>query len=126
MNTTTTTGNDTGEPKINGRPRRPMPGERERILAEWATSGMPVDEMAAQTGWSPYTLYRWRLDAGGGKAPKGARPSKAKLLAVPRPTSLATGVWAAEVAMSSGISVRLSAGSAPAWIAQLVRELKSC
>ena len=127
MNTTTATENGTEDRKIT-RLRRPEPGERERVVAEWAASGKSVEEVAALTGWSPYTLYRWRLDAGQGKRskPKPAPSSQPKLVAVPRPTSLATGAWAAEVTVSPGVSVRLSSSCSPAWAGHLVRELKSC
>jgi transposase-like protein len=124
MNTTTTE-NGTNERKIT-RPRWPAPGERERVVAEWAASGKTVEEMAAQTGWSTHTLYRWRLDVRHGRGGSGATPSRPKLLPVPKPASGAPGAWAAEVAIGTGISMRLSAVCPPAWVGQLVRELKSC
>ena len=34
----------------------PEPGERERVVAEWAATGKKVEEMAVATGWSVYTL----------------------------------------------------------------------
>ena len=85
MNTTTSE-SGTDEGKL-ARPRRPEAGERERVVAEWAASGKTVDEMAAKTGWSTFTLYRWRLDAGQGKRsrPKVAPSPPTKLLSVPRP-----------------------------------------
>ena len=94
-------------------------------MAEWAASGKSAEEMAAITGWSPYTLYRWRLDAGLGKKAKGASPLRAKLLPVPKPSSPVAGAWVAEVTVA-GMSVRLAAGCPPSWVGQLVRELQPC
>ncbi len=124
MNTTTRE-NGTNEGKIT-RPRWPAPGERERVVAEWAASGKTVEEMAAQTGWSTHTLYRWRLDVRHGKGRNGATASRPKLLAVPKPTSAAPGAWAAEVMIACGISVRLAEGCSASWAGRLLRELKVC
>jgi transposase-like protein len=125
MNTTTIE-NETNEAKVKTR-RHPEPGERVRVLAEWATSGKTVEEMVAATGWSSYTLYRWRAEAGQGKRtkPKAPPPPRPKMLAVPKPTAAAPGTWAAEVLIGS-VSVRLSAGCPVTWAGQLVRELKPC
>ena len=91
-------------------------------MAEWAASGKKVAEIAKETGWSPWTLYRWRADARGGKAGKKVgRP----MLAVPRP-EVAMGQWAAEVAMGNGLRVRLAAGCAPRWAAETIAELRRC
>jgi len=112
-----------GERKVKEN-RSPEPGERERVVAEWAATGKKVEEMAVATGWSVYTLYRWRSDIRAEKTPK--QTCATKLLAVPKPVSAMCGAWAAEVTMGSGLSVRLSAGCTPAWAAQLVGELKRC
>lgn len=120
---TTTIGDGTEEVKPNG--RRPEPGERERVLADWAASGRTVEQMAAATGWSTYTLYRWRHTAGARKSPKIKPAKRPSLLPVPKPPSAVTGSWAAEVAIGT-VSVRLSPGSPVGWIGQLVRELRSC
>ena len=44
---------------------RPEASEREKILAAWAASGQTVEEVAGATGWSTWTLYRWRAEARG-------------------------------------------------------------
>lgn len=95
-------------------------------MAEWAASGKTVEEMAAATGWSPYTLYRWRQEARAGRGSKAAMPPPPKLLAVPKPVSAGPGAWAAEVVIGAGMSVRLSAGCPAAWAGELVRELRPC
>jgi len=87
-------------------------------VAEWAATGKKVEEMAVATGWSAYTLYRWRSDIRATKAPK-KQEGGTKLLAVPKPVSTMSGAWAAEVMMGSGLSVRLLAGCTRAWAAQL-------
>jgi transposase-like protein len=122
MNTTTAE-NKTDETRVSSH-RRPATGERERVVAEWASSGKTVDEMAAATGWSPYTLYRWRLDAGQGKRSKPKVATEPRLLVVAKPA--AAGVWAAEVVIGAGVSLRLSAGCPSGWAAELVRELRRC
>ena len=104
--------------------RRPEPGERERVVAEWVASGKKVEEMAVVTGWPACTLYRWRSDLREKKALKQACTTK--LLPVPKPAFAMSGAWAAEVTVGSGLSVRLSAGCTPEWAAQLVGELKRC
>lgn len=123
MNTTTT---GSGEVEGNGRnARRPTSGETEQVLAEWAASGKTVWEVAAETGWSIHTLYRWRREARRPKMTTAAvHATSAKLLAVPKP-SAPMGGWSAEL-MIGVVSVRLSAGAPVDWVGQLVRELKSC
>lgn len=110
--------------KNQERGRRPEPGERERVVAEWAASGKTVDQMAAETGWSIYTLYRWRLDAREAKA--GKETAEPRLLAVPKPERVGHGGWAAEVTIGNGLSMRLAAGCAPRWAAEMMRELRRC
>ena len=127
MNTTTTIGNGASEPNVIRKLRRPEAEERERILAEWAATGKSVGEMAAATGWSAFTLYRWRHEAGRGRRSKARRKrmSAPSMLVVPKPTSPPASVWAAEVAIG-GISLRLATGCPASWAAELVRELRPC
>jgi transposase-like protein len=105
---------------------RPEASEREKILAEWAASGQTVREVAESTGWSTWTLYRWRAEARGDGTPRRRRPSERGLVAVPAPVATANGEWAAELLTTTGIRVRLAASCAPAWAAQLARELDRC
>ena len=119
----TITESGSGERKARGR-RSPEPGERERVVAEWAATGKKVEEIAVATGWSVYTLYRWRSDIRAEKTPEPA--CRTELLPVPKPASAMSGAWAAEVMMGSGLSLRLLAGCTPAWAAQLLGELKRC
>lgn len=123
MNTAAT---GSGELEVNGRnARRPASGEIEQVLAEWAASGKTVRQVAAETGWSIHTLYRWRRDA---RRPKttmaAANATSAKLLAVPRPSVSMAG-WSAELIVGA-MSVRLTAGCPVDWVGRLVRELKAC
>lgn len=103
--------------------RRPQTGERERIVAEWAASGRTVEEMSAATGWTTWTLYRWRAEAREGKRPR-RRDSERAMVAVPRPP--AGGVWVAELQVGQGWTLRLAGGCCPAWAGQLARELSRC
>jgi transposase-like protein len=127
MNTTTTQ-DGTGEA---GRPlarRRLDAGERVRVLSEWAASGRTVEEMAAATGWSAYTLYRWRQEAGQGRRAhrRTVKPTSQRLVAVPKPPLTNHGSWVAEIVIGAGLSVRLSPSCPAAWAGQVIRELRSC
>jgi transposase-like protein len=106
--------------------RRPQANEREKILAARSASGQAVEEVAGATGGSPWTLYRWRAQARGDRTPPRRRPSERALVAVPAPTATASGEWAAELLTTTGIRVRLAASCAPAWAAQLARDLDRC
>ena len=112
------------------RKRRPVAGERESILAEWEKAGKTVNEMAASTGWSQWTLYRWRERARRGEAKLGGdnrvkRASQA-LVSVPAPTTTrGTLTIVAEVTTPQGV-VRLASGAAPSWASELIRELNRC
>jgi hypothetical protein len=121
-----TTGTGTEELEATGGDaRRPPLGKIEQVLAEWAASGKTVREVAAETGWSIHTLYRWRRDARRPKSTTAAgSATSAKLLAVPKPGGVEGG-WSAELAIGV-VSVRLSAGVPVDWVGRLVRELKSC
>lgn len=114
-----------GVAETKGR-RRPQANERESILAAWAASGQSVEEVAGATGWSTWTLYRWRAEARGDRPPPRQRRSEQTLVAVPAPVATASGEWAAEVLTTTGIRVRLAASCAPGWAAQLARELNRC
>lgn len=103
--------------------RRPAPGERERILAEWASTGRSLEEMAAASGWSTHSLYRWRREAAKGRSPT-ARRAPAKLVAVPRPAA-AMGPWAAEIGLGRRV-LRVAAGCPAKWIAEVVEALQPC
>ena len=111
--------------EIKGR-RRPQADEREKVLAAWAASGQSVEEVAGATGWSRWTLYRWRADARGDRIQRQRRPSKRALVAVPAPMATGSGEWVAEVLTTTGIRVRLAANCAAEWAGQLARELNRC
>lgn len=97
--------------------------EREGILKVWAASGKSAEEFAAQSGWSHWTLLRWRTEAARPTRRRTEDPRGANLLvAVPAP---ARSVWAAEVMTRSG-TVRLAGSASPAWAGQLIRELSRC
>lgn len=111
------------EVKRRGRPRRPGTDERAVILAEWVKSGRTVEEMARATGWSPWTLYRWRAKARGVGRPRRGR-STAALVAVPAPVG--TTAWPAEIVTVGGVRLRLTTACTPEWVVQLVRGLERC
>lgn len=121
MNPTTTGGS--AESRAN-RPRRPLSGEREKILAEWAASGKAVTTVAAETGWSEWTLYRWRERARRGESNLAGKKKgwRGGLVAVPAPV---TGAAVAELTTRSGV-VRFFAPASPTWAAQFIRELSGC
>lgn len=105
---------------------RPEASEREKILAAWAASGQTVEEVAGATGWSTWTLYRWRAEARDDGTPRRRRPRERALVAVPAPLATASAEWAAELWTTTGVRVRLAASCAPGWAAQLTRELNRC
>ena len=120
MNTTSAT---SAESQAN-RPRRPLSGEREKILADWAASGKPVTTVAAETGWSEWTLYRWRERARRGESNLGGKKKgeRGGMVAVPAPAS---GAAVAELTTRHGV-VRCFAPASPTWAAQFIRELNRC
>ncbi len=124
MNTTTTE-TEAAESNLGGRLRRPGPGERERVLSDWAARGGTVEETAAATGWSTHTLYRWRREAAPVERRRQKRAKISPLVAVPKPVSATAGNWAAEVTMGA-IGLRLAATCPAEWAAQLIRELAPC
>jgi hypothetical protein len=114
-----------GVAEIKGR-RRPLANEREKVLAAWAASGQSVEEVAGATGWSTWTLYRWRAEARGDRTQRPRRRRERALVAVPAPVATASGEWAAEVLTTTGMRVRLAANCAAGWAGQLARELNRC
>lgn len=106
--------------------RRPQANEREEVLAAWAASGQSVEEMARATGWSTWTLYRWRAEARGARTQRPRRRRERALVAVPAPVATASGEWAAEVWTTTGMRLRLAANCAAEWAGQLARELNRC
>ena len=94
--------------------------ERVRILTEWTDSGLGAREYGQRTGVPVHRLYWWRRML--------ERTPPRVTMAVPfvevAPVTMQPG-WGAEVMTRSG-AVRLSASVAPAWAAQLVRELSRC
>lgn len=109
------------------RRRRPEANEREKVLTAWAASGQTVEEVAGATGWSRWTLYRWRAEARGDRTQQRQRRRRERgLVAVPAPMATASGEWAAEVLTTTGMRVRLAANCAAGWAGQLARELNRC
>ena len=123
-----TTGTTTGTAVagVNGR-RGPKEGERERILADWAAHGKKVEEVAEETGWSQWTLYRWRGRARRGEVDRGCKGrtsqrAAAGMVAVPAPSGSTALV---EVETRAG-RLRVLAPTAAGWVAELIRELNRC
>jgi len=101
------------------RGRQVIPQEsRSRLLARWAASGLSARAFALEAGVEPHQLYEWRRNAR-----REQPPAQVALVEVPRNGAVTW--WAAEVGTRSG-TVQLSTAAAPAWAAQLVRELNRC
>ena len=112
-------------PSANGL-GRPKPGERERILADWAEHGKDVHQVVRETGWSEWTLYRWRGHARRGETNLGGKLRSANqagaLVAVPAPLG---GAAAAEVTTRLGV-IRVFATAPAGWVAEVLREVQRC
>ena len=115
------------------RPHRPDLGadERARVLARWTKGGLGAEEVARQAGVSRSSLGRWKRALG--PTAQTVTPSPA-LVEVPAPVSQGAvaevpapvSQGAVAEVMTNGGAVRLFAAAAPAWAAQLVRELNRC
>ena len=100
------------------RGRQVIPQEsRSRLLARWAASGLSARAFALEAGVAAHQLYEWRRSA------RRETPAATALIEVPRGGAMTW--WAAEVGTRSG-PVQLSTAAAPAWAAQLIRELNRC
>ena len=109
---------------VIARPQRPhlRPEERARVLALWAKSGLSAEEVARQTGVSRSSLGRWKRARSASPRTMTAVTPRATLVEVPAPIGNAS---VAEV-MTRGGPVRLFTAAAPAWAAELIRELNRC
>ncbi len=107
---------------VIARPQRPhlRPDERARALALWAQSGRSAKEVARQLGISRQSLSRWKQAAR--LTATVSATAQSALVEVPAPRG---GTGIAEV-MTRGGTVRLFAAAAPAWAAELIRELNRC
>lgn len=92
-------------------------GSKLRILAAWKASGLSAREFGQDAGIAPYLLYDWRR-----AARRSTTGVEVPLVEVPAPLG---GFGAAEIVTQRGL-VRLFPAAAPAWAAQLVRELNRC
>ena len=90
---------------------------RSRLLARWATSGLSARAFAQEAGMAAHPLSEGRRSA------RREPPAADALVEVPRGSAMTW--WAAEVGTRSG-PVQLSTAAAPAWAAQLIRELNRC
>jgi len=84
--------------------------------------GLGAEEVARQAGVSRSSRGRWKRALGATAQAVAAVTPSPDLLGVPAPTSHGA---VAEVMTNGGV-VRLFAAAAPAWAAQLVRELNRC
>ncbi len=89
------------------------------MLALWTQGRSTAEEVARQTGVSRSSLSRWKQALGTTDPAVQTSPA---LVEVPAPVN---GAGVAEV-MTRGGAVRLYAAAAPAWAAQLIRELNRC
>lgn len=101
------------------RRRHLRPEERAQVLALWTQGRSTAEEVARQTGVSRSSLSRWKQALGTTDPAVQTSPA---LVEVPAPVN---GAGVAEV-MTRGGAVRLYAAAAPAWAAQLIRELNRC
>ncbi len=101
------------------RRRHLRPEERALALALWTQGRSTAEAVARQTGVSRSSLSRWKQALGTTNLAVQTSPA---LVEVPAPVN---GAGVAEV-MTRGGAVRLYAAAAPAWAAQLIRELNRC
>jgi hypothetical protein len=95
--------------------------ERARWVARYRASGLGLKRFAAEHGLLPGQLHYWVYDP-------VAVSSSATIAPVFREVRLSGSAtsacgWAAEVMLSSGVSVRLREGTAPEWAGALIQAL---
>lgn len=104
-----------------------------RRVAAWERSGLSRRAWCERHGVNVHTLDYWRYRL----RQRAARPvvarSRSKALvpivvkeAAPLPTAAALGAVPVEIALPSGVQVRVPASTDPRWLASLVRELGAC
>ena len=95
--------------------------ERARWVARYRASGLGLKRFAAEHGLPPGQLHYWVYAPGPVAATAGGTPVFQE---VRWPESLTHPVgWAAEIVVSSGATVRLREGTAPAWAGALLQAL---
>jgi len=93
-------------------------------LARYKGSGLSLERFARQQGIRVGRLHYWLYQRHRPKPAKlsGAAPVFQEVKVAAFPPGL--GHWAAEVSLPTGVTVRLSAAAAPAWIGGVVKELR--
>ncbi|MCP5525154.1 MAG: hypothetical protein H7A46_26825 [Verrucomicrobiales bacterium] len=97
--------------------------ERARWVARYRASGVGLKRFATEHGLPPGRLHYWVYAPTHGPATEAAAPvfQEVRLTAsMARPSG-----WAAEIALSSGTTVRLREGAAADWAASLVQALEA-
>jgi hypothetical protein len=96
-------------------------------MADWVgryrASGLGLRTFAEQHGLSESRLHYWVYGKRQGRL---ARPAASAPLfqELNLTGGLALANWAAEINLSSGLAVRFSAAAAPAWIGEVVEQLR--
>jgi transposase-like protein len=97
--------------------RRVSAEERSRLVSLFRDSGLKQAEFARRQGIKLSTLHQWLY------RPAGKKKTKPRFqeLAV---ASFLSPPWAAEVALDSGLTLRLSASASADWIGSVVGALR--
>ena len=100
------------------------------VLARYRASGLGLKDFALQAGLSPGRLHYWVYQKPGART--GRRPTQATATAAApvfqeiklpcRPEW--GGLWAAEVGLPGGLTVRFSASASAPWIGSVVQTLQ--
>jgi transposase-like protein len=102
-----------------GRPRVSAE-ERSRLVSLYRASGLTQAEFARRQGLKLATLQQWIYRSGSKKKKK----IPARFREFPASAILAQ-PWLAEVALDSGMTLRISAAAQPDWISAVISALRS-
>lgn len=102
--------------------------EARAALSALASSGMSVSAFAQREGLDEERLYRWRRRfAREGKAgTRAARPPAAPALIELRPSASQRAAAPIEIALASGVTLRVAETIEPGVLARLVTALRGC
>jgi transposase-like protein len=107
-------------PSSSPRPgRRPDPSTHRRWqqrLDRFQTSGLTVADFCEREGISPASFYAWRRRYEAGQAPAAANAPRLVPVRLVTPPASAP----VELLLPSGVVVRLSPDTDPAWLRQLL------
>jgi len=106
------------------RRRRWRIAEARSVLAALASSGLSLPEFASQKGLEPERLRRWQRRLARDRRPAGtARPAPPAVIEL-RPSPNLRPVESIEIALPSGVTLRVAETIDPAALARLVTALE--